>query len=85
MHHAVIEPRPMAKAGRPPKPDKPMTTNVRISKEVNDLARKAGVFTGEGIAAYVERVVRAQATADLDRHTKNWQESEAKKGKGGEA
>ena len=65
----LAEPRPMAKAGRPKK-DQPEMTMVRISKETNRLAREAGAHFDEGIAAYVDRVVRERAIADLDQIAK---------------
>ena len=82
----LAEPRPMAKAGRPKK-DQPEMTMVRISKETNKLAREAGAHFDEGIAAYVDRVVKERAIADLNEIArKRTDETEAKKkGKGGES
>lgn len=66
MISALAELRPMAKRGRPKSTEPPMAfSNVRISKATNELAREAGAITGEGIAAYVDRIVMERAEADI--------------------
>ena len=55
-----------AKPGRPKSTaPAPEVTMVRIGKETNQLAREAGSHFGEGIAAYVDRVVRERTEKDL--------------------
>lgn len=80
----LVSPRNMAKAkGRPKNSTPPPeVTMVRISKEANQLAREAGAAFGEGIAAYVDRVVREKATADLLEIARKRAAEAEKKGKG---
>ena len=57
-------------------------TMVRIGKETNQFAREAGAHFGEGIGAYVDRVVRERALQDLDEIArKRAQAAEAKAAK----
>ena len=80
----IVESRPMAKRGRPKSTEPPAAfSNVRISKRANELAREAGGITGEGIAAYVDRIVIERADADiLENARRRVQEADAKQPKG---
>ena len=64
MISAVREPRTMAKKQGRPNSGLEMTS-IRIEKETSDLAAKAGRIFGETRVAYVTRIVRERAEADI--------------------
>lgn len=64
MFSVQCEPLSMAKKrGRPPVGLE--MTSIRIEKDTSDLAAKAGRIFGETRVAYVTRIVRERAEADI--------------------